>query len=182
MRGVMKNAAFTFFDTALGRAGLAWSDAGVYAVAFPGYAPEKMRARFQRTAEDVEETANPPEKIKRLIADMIALFEGEPKDLAYAELDLSAAPEFDRSVWRETLKIGPGEIKTYGDVARALGDVSLSRRVGQALGRNPIPIIVPCHRVVGADGAMTGFSAPGGAEAKRKLLKIEGALEPGLFD
>jgi len=178
----MKNAAYTFFETTLGRAGLAWSDAGVYAVAFPGYALEKMRARFRRHAPDAEETADPPEKIRRLIADMIALFKGEPKNIAYAELDLSAAPEFDRSVWHETLKISPGDIKTYGDVARGLGDISLSRRVGQALGRNPVPIIVPCHRVVGADGAMTGFSAPGGAEAKRKLLKIEGALEPELFD
>ncbi|MHA7871680.1 MAG: methylated-DNA--[protein]-cysteine S-methyltransferase [Hyphococcus sp.] len=178
----MENAAHAFFMTTLGRAGIAWRDAGVYAVAFPGDAPEQMRARFQRPGEGVEETDNPPAKIKRLIADITALFEGAAIDLSYADLDHAAAPAFDRSVWREALKIAPGELRTYGDIARALGDVSFSRRVGQALARNPVPIIVPCHRVVGADGAMTGFSATGGAEAKRTLLKTEGALGPELFD
>jgi methylated-DNA-[protein]-cysteine S-methyltransferase len=64
---------------------------------------------------------------------------------------------------------------TYGDIASRLGDVGLSRAVGQALGRNPIPIIVPCHRVLAAQGRLGGFSAPGGASTKRRLLEIEGA-------
>lgn len=95
---------------------------------------------------------------------------------------MGGLPDFDRTVYGLTLEIGAGETKTYGDLARAMGDVSLSQRVGQALGRNPFPIIVPCHRVVGTGGAMTGFSAPGGAETKRRLLKIEGALGPDLLD
>jgi len=117
-----------------------------------------------------------------LIADIKALFEGERRDLSHAPLDWGGVGAFEREVYELSLKIMPGEAKTYGDLAKALGDVMQSRRVGQALGRNPFPIIVPCHRIVGADGAMTGFSAPGGAELKRKLLKIEGAIGPDLFD
>ena len=76
----------------------------------------------------------------------------------------------------------PGKRGTYGDLAKEIGDVAYSQRVGQSLGRNPFPIIVPCHRIVGAGNKMTGFSAPGGIETKRALLKIEGAIGPDLFD
>lgn len=170
------------FDTAIGRCGIAWSAAGVCAVAFPEESDEKTRVRLLRKAQGAVETASPPEPIERLIADIRALLEDGKCDLSYADLDLSSISEFERSVYGLTLDIKPGETKTYGDLAKALGDVSLSQRVGQALGKNPIPIIVPCHRVVGAGGAMTGFSAPGGTESKRRLLKIEGALAPELFD
>ena len=170
------------FDTALGRCGLAWGSAGILAVSFPEADDEMTRVRLLRRAPGAVETASPPETIARLVADIAGLFEGEDSDLSYADLDMSGVPEFDRSVFALTLDISAGETKTYGDLARALGDVSLSRRVGQALGRNPFPVIVPCHRVLGAGGTMTGFSAPGGVEAKRRLLKIEGALGPELFD
>ena len=103
--------------------------------------------------------------------DIIALFQGEHRDLSYVTLDLSGISDFDRSVYALSLKIKPGDTKTYGDLARALGDITLSRRVGQSLGRNPFPIVVPCHRIVGADGAMTGFSAPGGTQNQTKAIK-----------
>lgn len=178
----METPFVTLFDTALGRCGLAWREAGLFAISFPEADDEKTKSRLRRRAPEAKETYAPPEAIRKIIADIRALFGGEAVDLAEVELDLTGISEFDQAVYALSLDIKPGDTKTYGDLARALGDVSLSRRVGQSLGRNPFPIVVPCHRIVGADGAMTGFSAPGGTEIKRKLLKIEGALAPDLFD
>jgi methylated-DNA-[protein]-cysteine S-methyltransferase len=95
--------------------------------------------------------------------------------LSTVSLDLSRVPEFDRQVYIETRSIPPGETLTYGEIATRLGDTGMSRAVGQALGRNPFAIIVPCHRVVAAGGKSGGFSAVGGVETKRRLLEIEGA-------
>lgn len=180
----MMSVEYTLFDTALGRCGLVWGSGGIMAASFPEGNDAATRARLLRgrAAGEATETSSTPQAIVRIIDDVRALFEGAPKDLSHVQLDLGASPEFDRAVLDLTLAIKPGETRTYGDLARDLGDVALSRRVGQALGRNPIPIIVPCHRVVGANGLMTGFSAPGGTNTKMKLLKIEGALEPDLFD
>lgn len=178
----MSDSQFILFETALGRCGMAWGPAGVRAVSFAHADDAATRKHLLRYAPGAVECVTPPEEIARIIADIVALFEGEPRDLSYIALDLDPIGDFERDVYALALVIKPGEVKTYGNLARAMGDVSLSRRVGQALGRNPFPIIVPCHRIVGGDGAMTGFSAPGGAELKRKLLKIEGALAPDLFD
>ena len=177
----MNETFYSLFDTALGRCGIAWGRAGVVAVSFPEEDDEGTRARLARRANGAVE-ASPPPTVAAAIDGIVALLDGERRDLSHIDLDMAGLPEFDRAVLGLTLAIAPGETKTYGDIARALGDVLESRRVGQALGRNPFPIIVPCHRVVGADGKMTGFSAPGGVSSKRRLLKIEGALAPDLFD
>lgn len=177
----MTGYSLALFDTALGRCGVAWGPDGLRAVSFPEACDDKTRAHLRRRAPGAEETA-PTDEIARLIEDIVSLFNGEARDLSYARLDMEGVGHFERAVYALSLGIKPGEAKTYGDLAKALGDVAQSRRVGQALGRNPFPIVVPCHRIVGASGAMTGFSAPGGAELKRKLLKIEGALAPDLFD
>ncbi|GJL90362.1 methylated-DNA--[protein]-cysteine S-methyltransferase [Hyphococcus sp.] len=178
----MSQLEYTLFDTALGRCGLAWGADGLRAVSFAHPEVSETRSHLLRRAPDAMEISTPPERVLRIIEDIRKLLEGVARDLSYAQLDFEGIGGFERDVYTLALDIKAGEMKTYGDLARALGDVSLSRRVGQALGRNPFPIIVPCHRIVGADGAMTGFSAPGGAELKRKLLKIEGALAPDLFD
>ena len=177
----MEDRSYILFDTALGRCGLAWGPAGIVAVSFPEDDDAQTRASLLRRAPGARECAPPP-AVAQVVRDIQALFEGAARDLAYADLDMSGVPDFDRAVLALALDIKPGETRTYGALARALGDVSLSRRVGQALGRNPFPIVVPCHRVVGAGGAMTGFSAPGGIGVKERLLKIEGALAPDLFD
>jgi methylated-DNA-[protein]-cysteine S-methyltransferase len=91
-------------------------------------------------------------------------------------IDDAAVPELDRRVYAATRTIPPGSTLTYGDVARLLGDVTLARRVGEALGRNPFPIVVPCHRVLAAGGRTGGFSARGGTETKMQLLRIEGVV------
>ena len=178
----MTTMSYTLFDTAVGRCGLLWGPDGIRAASLPEKSDAATRARLLRGQGAAAETSSPPDPIQSVIDDIKALFEGAPRDLAYADLDLGGVTDFDRSVLDLTLAIRPGETRTYGDLARELGDVALSRRVGQALGRNPVPIIVPCHRVVGANGLMTGFSAPGGTDTKLKLLKIEGALAPDLFD
>ncbi len=174
--------SYMLFGTALGICGLAWHDAGLRAVAFPAEDQDQIRACLFKYAPGAVETDAPPDEIARIAEDIVALLVGEKRDLTYADLDMTGLSAFDREVYGLTVKIEPGETTTYGDIARALGDIALSQRVGQSLGRNPFPIIVPCHRVLGAGGAMTGFSAPGGAEAKRRILKIEGALAAELFD
>src|SRR5690606_12316331 len=96
-------------------------------------------------------------------------------------LDLAGVSAFNWAVYRETLRLAWGETATYGDIARALGDVTQARAVARALGENPIPLIIPCHRVMGAIGRPTGFSAPGGVGAKLRMLALEKAAPGGQY-
>jgi len=169
------------FETAFGFAGIAWRNRRITGVAFPEESRASVEERLRRRVENVCETP-PSQAVARICNDIAELFVGARPDFSDVEVDDAGTPAFDRDVWRFTRAIPPGETRSYGDLAKDLGDVTYSQRVGQALGRNPFPIIVPCHRVVGADGRMTGFSAAGGVEAKRRLLKLEGALPPELFD
>jgi methylated-DNA-[protein]-cysteine S-methyltransferase len=171
------------FDTAIGPCGLAWSERGVTGAALPESTAEVTLARLKRRRPDAE-LRDPPAFILDAAATIQALVRGEPVDLRSIPLDQDGYPELERQVWDITHAIPFGETLTYGDIARRLGDVGLSRAVGQALGANPIPIIVPCHRVVAADGKTGGFSAPGGVSTKLQLLNIERAAtspEPMLF-
>jgi methylated-DNA-[protein]-cysteine S-methyltransferase len=129
--------------------------------------------------------AVPAPDIQRAIDRILALLTGEPADLGDIVVDLDAVPEFHRRVYEVARTVPPGQTITYGEIARRLGVPHESREVGQALGRNPIAIIVPCHRVLGADGKMGGFSATGGIVTKRRILEIERADALGagpLFD
>ena len=177
----MERTGLHCFETAFGPAGLAWRGGRILAVCFPDADRDAVQARLRRRAPDAEDIAPPP-AIEKICGEIADLFAGGRPDFSHADLDDDDLPEFERNVWALTRDIPIGEVRTYGDIANELGDVAFSQRVGQALGRNPFPVIVPCHRVVGADGAMTGFSAAGGVEAKRRLLKLEGALPPELFD
>lgn len=178
----MSTTFLTLFDTALGRCGIAWGENGILSVSFPENSDDKTRQQLRRRAMDAEETNDIPPQIASVIAAIQALMEGASEDLRDAELDMAGLGDFERELYLLSRQIGPGETRSYGDLARDLGDVAFSQRVGQALGRNPFPIIVPCHRIVGANGQMTGFSASGGVETKRQLLKIEGAIERDLLD
>ena len=116
----------------------------------------------------------PDRPIQAAIEGIVALLEGEDaSDLSEIELDLRAVPAFNAAVYRIARTIPPGETLTYGEIAARLNDPGAARAVGQALGANPIPIIVPCHRVLAAGGRAGGFSAPGGVMTKLKLLEIE---------
>jgi methylated-DNA-[protein]-cysteine S-methyltransferase len=173
---------FTLFDTAIGRCAIAWSAHGIVGVQLPGRDDGAMRAGLLRRHPGARDGA-PPQDVARAVDGIVALIAGEPRDLADVVLDLSAVPEFNRRVYAVARTIKPGATLTYGAIAAQLGEPD-ARSVGEAMGQNPCPIIVPCHRVVAAGGKTGGFSAPGGAATKRRLLAIEGASAdaPTLFD
>jgi methylated-DNA-[protein]-cysteine S-methyltransferase len=174
----------TLFDTAVGRCGIAWSERGISALMLPEADDKATRKRLLRRAGNVPETM-PPASIQQTIAAIQSLLEGERTDLSNVAVDLDGMPDFNLQVYEIARKIPAGETLTYGDIAKRLGDVQLSRAVGQAMGQNPVPIVVPCHRVVAAGGKTGGFSAPGGSRTKLKILAIERAKvgnAPDLFD
>lgn len=176
--------AYALFDTSLGRCGIAWGGRGVLALQLPEITHEATRTRLLRHCPVAEESDALPKTIARAIEDIQALLNGEKKLLRTIQLDLSRVPTFHARVYETARAIPPGCTRTYGDIARAIGEANGARAVGQALGRNPFPIVVPCHRVIGADGRMIGFSANGGVAMKLKMLDIEGwrAEAPSLFD
>lgn len=177
-------AGFTIFETPIGACALVWSARGIAGLRLPEGTAEQTRARLRRRRPGVPE-ATPPPHAQRAIDRIRALLQGESIDLGDIPLDLETAPEFHRKVYEVARTIPPGQTMTYGEIAKRLGASHESREVGQALGRNPVAIIVPCHRVLGADGKMGGFSATGGVATKRRILEIEGAAALGagpLFD
>jgi len=165
---------YTLFETAIGFAGIAWNDAGLVACHLPEADREIARRSFLRRFPHAVE-APPPASLAPTIEGVQALMRGEKADLTDAPLDLSRTPEFHTRVYEIARAIPPGETLTYGEIAEKLGDKLLARDVGQALGKNPWPIVVPCHRVTAAGGKPGGFSARGGVDTKLKLLAIEGA-------
>lgn len=173
---------FALFDTSIGCCAIAWSARGIVGVLLPERDDGATRARLLRRHPGAREAA-PPEEVERAIAGIVALLAGKPSDLSDIVLDVTGVPEFNRRVYAVARTIKPGTTLTYGEIAARLGEPD-ARGVGEAMGRNPCPIIVPCHRVVAANGKTGGFSAPGGAVTKRRLLAIEGASagDPTLFD
>ena len=177
------NTAFALFDTAIGFCAVIWSGRGIVGVQLPERDAGATRVRVRKRFPDALES-EPPESVKHAIARMSALLRGEASDLNDVPLDLERLPELNRKVYAVARSIPPGATLTYGEVAVRVGDKSLARAVGQALGENPIPLIIPCHRVLAAGGKAGGFSAPGGKVTKLRLLTIEGAQpgDPTLFD
>ena len=170
----MNRIRYTLFDTDLGRCAVAWGGAGLVAVQLPEASDAHARARMQERFPDASECA-PDEAAARAIASIAALLRGEPADLDGLELDLSRVPKFHRRVYVAARAIEPGRTLTYGELAARIGSPGAARAVGQALGRNPFPIVVPCHRVLAAGGRVGGFTAHGGIVTKLRLLRIEQA-------
>lgn len=175
--------AYALFDTSIGRCGLAWGPRGIVGVQLPERSEGATRTRLMRHCPNADEI-EPPKQITRAIEEIAALLRGEKKGLRTLQLDMSRVPAFNARVYETARAIAPGKTRTYGEIARAIGDPSAARAVGQALGRNPFAIVVPCHRVVGANDRLVGFSASGGIATKLKLLEIEGwrAEEQLLFE
>ncbi len=164
---------YTLFDTTIGICGIEWGPRGINGVQLPMGSEDKIRARIRQRHGDIAE-GKPTAEVKAAIDRIVALLEGKADDLTDIALDLDDVPEFNRGVYDIARQIPPGQTLTYGDIAKRLGGVELSRDVGQALGRNPCPIVVPCHRVLAAGNKPGGFSARGGVETKLKMLAIEG--------
>jgi methylated-DNA-[protein]-cysteine S-methyltransferase len=180
---VMKDFGFALFETAIGHCGIVWSERGVVGVQLPERNEDATRHRVLRRFPAAR-GAVPPADIQRAIDDIVALLGGEPRDLTHVAIDTDGVADFNRRVYAIARTIPPGATLSYGEIAERLGDRNLARDVGQALGQNPIPVIVPCHRVLAAGGKVGGFSAPGGVVTKLRLLTIEGAQPngPTLFD
>ena len=167
-------AGFSVFETALGWGGVAWGECGVVGIQLPEPDAGRVRARLRRRFADLPE-GPPPPAIQDAIRAMQALLSGEPADLSGVALDMQRVPPFARGVYEIARTIQAGQTVTYGDIASRLGEPRLAREVGQALARNPFPIVVPCHRVLAAGGKLGGFSAAGGVATKQRLLTIERA-------
>lgn len=165
---------FTLLDTAIGPCGIAWSEGGICGVQLPEASRQATRARLRSRFPDAVE-APPPKAVARAVAGIIALLEGRGADLSDVTLDLTAVPPFHRKVYAEARAIPAGETVTYGALAARVGSPGSARAVGQAMGKNPFPIIVPCHRVLAANGKPGGFTAAGGVATKLRMLAIEGA-------
>jgi methylated-DNA-[protein]-cysteine S-methyltransferase len=165
------------FPSTIGSCGVAWNDTGICSVLLPEASDAATRDELLRRHPDAS-LAEPPALVAAAIERMTGLLEGQPDDLRDVEVDFGETSDFAQQVWDITRAVGPGETTTYGEIAQQMAMPHAAREVGQALGRNPVPIIVPCHRVLGAGGKMVGFSAPGGVATKLRILGIEGAAAP----
>ncbi|PZQ75380.1 MAG: cysteine methyltransferase [Variovorax paradoxus] len=186
------SSGIAIFETAIGHCSLAWGPRGLVGVQLPEVDGDlaskqaRMRRDFPRLAE-LTEAQRPPEVVAAIEA-IRALLTGRNEvdaQVLQIALDEEGVTDFHRRVYAIARRIPPGETRTYGDIAEELGDKTLARAVGQALGANPFAPVVPCHRVLGAKGWQGGFSAPGGPMLKLRMLAIEGAEpggQPSLFD
>ncbi len=176
-----RSPSAALFDTAIGVCAIAWTGIGVLRFQLPEATPDVTRGRVLRGG--VRE-AEPDVTAAQVIAAVRAHLDGALDDLRWIEVDHTDLPDFHRAVYGVTRAIDPGHTLTYGQVAQRIGAPGAAQAVGQALGQNNIPLIIPCHRVLAADHALHGFSAPGGITTKAHLLEIErtpGFGEPTLF-
>ena len=170
----MTAQGFFLFDTAIGCCAIAWGERGLVGVQLPEGRESRTRERMLQRFPAARESPPPPQ-MQRARDAIVALLYGEPSDLSAVVLDMDSVPPFHRRVYEIARTIPAGATMSYGDIAARLGARGSARAVGQALGRNPFAIVVPCHRVVAADGRLGGFSANGGIATKLRLLAIEGA-------
>jgi len=155
------------FATPLGTCAIAWNDTVLTRFLLPD--PDR-----QRSTNDTE--AEPPPWVGAIIVRVQKHLAGEPQDFSDVSFDFRRLPEFDRAVLRATLDVKSGHTASYSDIATAIGQPLIAAgAVGTALGGNPWPLLIPCHRIVASTGKMTGFSGPGGVGTKVKLLALEGA-------
>ena len=167
------------FPTAIGDCTLSWDTAGLTGFSLP------LTPRFESSPSSAvrpppsavgrpPSVVYPPE-IAALIARVQRHLAGEPQDFSDLDYDWSRVTAFRSRVLRALLRVKPGRTATYGDLARAIGaKPGTARAIGGAVGANPWPLLVPCHRILGAGGKLTGYSAPGGIRTKAKLLALEG--------
>ena len=168
---------YTMVETPIGACGIAWSETGVTRLQLPERNAKATEARL-RVGLRKPWTGPPPAMIAAAIGELLRYFAGTRTKFADIPLDFRQTSDFERQVYAAARALAWGHTTTYGAMARELGNPGAARAVGHALGRNPIPVIVPCHRIVGSGDWLGGFSAPGGATTKQQLLRLEG-IEPG---
>lgn len=169
-------AGTAVFETALGFMALAWDEAGLTRLCLP----EKTHAAAERRLLRLTESAGTggdraaPDWIVRLIADIRRYAQGENIDFSAVPVDLAGVDAFRRDIYAAARGLRHGETTTYGGLADMAGHKGLYRETGSALGSNPTPLVIPCHRILAAGGKIGGFSATGGAAMKEKMLALEG--------
>ena len=162
------------FATAMGFCAIAWSDAGVMRFQLPVKSAEAAERLIKRRAFGAEPGA-PPEDVAAIVAAAKRYFEGEETDFSHVRLDLAGEDEFFSRIYDALRRVGWGRTTTYGALAKEVGaGREAARDVGEAMARNPTPLIIPCHRVLAAGGKIGGFSAPGGSTTKMRMLALEG--------
>lgn len=169
---------YLLIDTPIGACGMAWSDMGIARFQLPHASRELTEARLARCGRIPAVTPLPP-AIEDAVAAVQEYMGGRTIDFSSIEVDLTGVPEFHREVYAALRRIPWGGATTYGELASTLGVPGAARAIGQAMGRNPVPVIIPCHRVLASGGLLGGFSAPGGRTTKHRLLALErvGAVE-----
>ncbi len=176
----MKQVACCLFETPLGSCGIAWSERedrwtppAVTFLHLPEATPQRTETRIARDA-GASGPSDPPSEIAEVIAKVRRHLQGEAQDFRDVPLDLDGAAPFARRVYEAARQIPTGQTRSYGELARSLGRPTAARAVGQALGKNPVAIIIPCHRILAAGGKIGGFSAHGRLTTKARLLAMEG--------
>jgi methylated-DNA-[protein]-cysteine S-methyltransferase len=139
----------------------------------PEATTERTEARIARNS-GARKGSTPPPRIAEVIEKLCKHLEGDIQDLRDIPVDLDGAPPFARQVYEAARQIPPGQTTTYGELAKAVGHPGAARAVGHALARNPIALIIPCHRVLAAGSKPGGFSAYGGLATKARMLALEG--------
>jgi methylated-DNA-[protein]-cysteine S-methyltransferase len=170
---------FLIFETAAGFCGVAWNKLGISRFRLPTKGVEAAERILLSRRFDAE-PGTPTSGVVEVVAAVKCYFEGEETDFSDVKLDLEDQPPFFRQIYAAARKVGWGQTTTYGALAKQLGTgPEAARDVGEAMARNPVPLIIPCHRVLAAGGKLGGFSAPGGTAAKRRMLELEGVrIEP----
>ncbi len=158
---------YTVFETKMGWVGLLASEKGLVRTTLPRVSKE---GAISELILNRSRAAFSPDFFKDLTRIFVRYFNGEEVSFP-AEIDLSSGTPFQQSVWRITSLIPYGEVRSYRWVAEGLGDGRMARATGQALGKNPLPLVIPCHRVIGSDGGLCGFG--GGLNLKKRLLRLE---------
>ena len=180
----VNGAGYHLFDTALGTCALLWGPRGLVSVQLPEATREALVARLAARAPDAKE-CDPPPWVRDLADAVRRHLAGERVSYADVTLDAARTPPFHRAVYEASRGVSAGETVTYGELAARVGNPSGARAVGQAMARNPWPVVVPCHRVLASSGRAGGFSAYGGVVTKARLLEVEkvrlaGSFQPSL--
>jgi len=173
---------YHLFETAIGWIGIAWSKKGLTRVQLPERDRAATERRLLATMSRISQTGEPLHRtLGELPSDIVAAVDeitryaaGETVDFSDIKVDLAGIDDFRLAIYDAARKLGFGETTTYGELAQRAGHAGLARETGQALGSNPVPIVVPCHRILAAGNKIGGFSAPGGSATKEKLLIMEG--------
>jgi methylated-DNA-[protein]-cysteine S-methyltransferase len=165
---------YATFTTAAGICAIAWNGDGISSFQLGTSKPEDIEIWRKRRVPNAVQTS-PDADILRVIDGAIRYFDGEAIDFTSAAVDLRGQPEFFVEIYAALRRVPYGKTTTYGELAKSVGaGRERSREVGVAMATNPAPLIVPCHRVLAAGGRLGGFSAPGGTEAKLRMLRLEG--------